>query len=89
MGGYGTYLYFFVLGGFFLKEERLIHPISFIKGKIKSLYRLLLYFYIPAVLLHNVMLNIGFYSTSAVYVGKAMTTYGVSETLKELVLSVF
>lgn len=51
---------FFLLGGFFLKEERLLQPVSFIKGKIKSLYRLLLYFYIPAVLLHNVLLHLGF-----------------------------
>ena len=29
---------FFLLGGFFLKEERLLQPVSFIKGKIKSLY---------------------------------------------------
>lgn len=89
LGGLWHVPVFFVLGGFFLKEERLIHPISFITGKIKSLYKLLLYFYIPAVLLHNVMINIGFYSTSTIYGGKAMITYGVAKTLKELVLSVF
>lgn len=79
---------FFVLGGFFLKEERLIHPISFIKGKIKSLYKLLLYFYIPAVLLHNVMLNIGFYDATMIYGGKTMSAYGLVDTLRELLLSV-
>ena len=34
---------FFLLGGFFLKEEKLLQTTSFIKGKIKSLYYLLLY----------------------------------------------
>lgn len=88
LGGLWHVPVFFVLGGFFLKEERLIHPISFIKGKIKSLYRLLLYFYIPAVLLHNVMINIGFYSLNSIYGGKTMTTYGLVDTLKELALSI-
>lgn len=79
---------FFLLGGFFLKEERLLQPVSFIKGKIKSLYRLLLYFYIPAVLLHNLLLNIGFYSQSVSYGGKFVTAYSVGKTLKELLLAV-
>ena len=79
---------FFLLGGFFLKEERLLQPVSFIKGKIKSLYRLLLYFYIPAVLLHNVLLHLGFYSQSVSYGGKLVTVYSVGKTLKELLLAV-
>ena len=77
---------FFLLGGFFLKEERLLQPVSFIKGKIKSLYRLLLYFYIPAVLLHNVLLHLGFYSQSVSYGGKLVTVYSVGKTLKEWLL---
>lgn len=48
---------FFVAGGFFLKAEKLSSPVGFIKGKMNSLYRLLLYFYIPAVLLHNVIVK--------------------------------
>lgn len=77
---------FFVAGGFFLKAEKLSSPVGFIKGKMNSLYRLLLYFYIPAVLLHNVMLNIGFYDTATNYGGKYMDYWGVGQFVKELVL---
>lgn len=80
---------FFLLGGFFIKEEKLLQPISFIKGKIKSLYSLLLYFYIPAVLLHNVMLHIGFYNPSISYSGKTMTLWNISKTIKEVILAIF
>ena len=33
---------FFLIGGFFLKDERLANPVLFIKGKMKSLYLLAL-----------------------------------------------
>ena len=46
---------FFLIGGFFLKKEKLCKPVSFIKGKVRSLYLLASYFYVPAVLLHNVL----------------------------------
>lgn len=78
---------FFVLGGFFIKEDRLCKPIEFIKGKMKSLYSLLLYFYIPTVLLHNVFLHIGFYDTITSYGGKYMSLWEPLTFIKELVLS--
>lgn len=59
-----------MIGGFFLKDERMIKPVSFIKGKINSLYLLILYLYIPFTLLHNVLLDIGFYDTAIEYGGK-------------------
>ena len=78
---------FFILGGFFIKEDKLCKPIEFIKGKMKSLYSLLLYFYIPAVLLHNVFLHIGFYDTITLYGGKHMTFWEPITFIKELILS--
>ena len=77
---------FFVVGGFFLKTEKLCNPVGFIKGKMNSLYLLLLYFYIPAVLLHNVMLDIGFYDTVTNYGGKYMDYWGIGQFVKELAL---
>ncbi len=79
---------FFLIGGFFIKEERLVQPVGFIKGKIKSLYQLLLYFYIPAVCLHNMLLDIGWYDTATDYGGKSMSYWSVTQTLKELLLAV-
>lgn len=66
---------FFLISGFFIKEERLRQPVTFIKGKTKSLYLKLMYFYIPAVLLHNVFLDIGFYDLDTSYGGKIMSYY--------------
>ena len=54
---------------------------------MKSLYSLLLYFYIPAVLLHNVFLHIGFYDTITLYGGKHMTFWEPITFIKELILS--
>ena len=51
---------FFLIGGFF------------IKGKLGSLYKLLLYFYIPVVLLHNFFIRIGWYDSLTDYGGKYM-----------------
>lgn len=48
---------FFLIGGFFIKDEKLLQPIVFIKGKIKSLYLLILYIYVPVLLLHNFFID--------------------------------
>lgn len=80
---------YFLIAGFFIKEERLRQPIGFIKGKFNSLYKLLLYFYIPAVLLHNVFLDVGFYDTVTVYGGKIMHYYSFGEMVKEVLLAIF
>lgn len=71
---------FFLIGGFFLKDEKLLHPISFIKSKFKSLYRLALYIYLPITLLHNVFFHIGWYSVSEDY-GEKHLCYGVQKTM--------
>lgn len=44
---------FFIVAGFFIKEEQLVQPKLWFKKKFSSLYLKILYFYIPAVLLHN------------------------------------
>lgn len=53
---------FFIVAGFFIKEEQLVQPKLWFKKKFASLYLKILYFYIPAVLLHNVFIHIGWYS---------------------------
>ncbi|MBQ8737572.1 MAG: acyltransferase [Bacteroidaceae bacterium] len=78
---------FFILSGFFIKEERLCKPADFIKGKMKSLYLLLLYFYIPAVLLHNVILDIGFYDTTTSYGGTYLQYYEPLTFIKKLLMA--
>lgn len=76
---------FFMIGGFFLKDDRLAKPATFIKGKIRSLYLLILYIYIPFTLLHNVMLDVGFYDTAIEYGGKHVSYWTLPQFLKEIV----
>lgn len=65
-----TYLWhvpvFFILAGFFLKDEHLVKPVAFFKKKFFSLYLKILYFYIPAVLFHNIFISWGWYDTNSV-----------------------
>lgn len=77
---------FFILGGFFIKEEQLIHPLSWFKKKFLKLYLKILYFYIPAVLLHNFFINIGWYSTDST--DPVIDTYSSFEFAKQTILSI-
>ena len=79
---------FFLIGGFFLREERLQQPLGFIRGKFMRLYLPLMLFYIPAVLLHNVFLDIGFYDTVTDYGGKLMYYYSWGDLVKKLLLTI-
>lgn len=81
LGWYWHVPVFFMIGGFFIKDERLNQPWIFIKGKFKSLYLLALYIYLPITLLHNVFFAIGWYSTDEVYGGKVISEWGLSEYL--------
>ncbi len=85
LGWYWHVPVFFCLAGFFIKEEKLLQPWTFIKGKFKSLYLLALYIYLPATLLHNVLIKIGWYSTDVVYSGKAMSVWGVMDYVMGIV----
>ncbi len=75
---------FFILGGFFLTDEKLSATKSFISHKIKTLYLPLLYFSIPAVLLHNVLIDIGWYDTATDYGGKLIGEWSLGDMLRSL-----
>ena len=74
---------FFVIAGFFIKDSKLEHPISFIKGKVKGLYLPALYIYLIAALLHNQLFNIGWYSSDVTYGGKIIGQLGGGRICKE------
>lgn len=79
---------FFLLGGFFLKEEKLLKPWPFIRGKIRSLYLLALYIYLPATLLHNLFLSIGWYQPEIDYGGKHVQLWDTKEYIVGVVKTV-
>lgn len=88
LGGLWHVPVFFIIGGFFVKEERLLQPISFIRGKFNSLYLLILKIYIPVLLLHNVCLCIGFYDVTIDYDGKNVTWWGLAEFAKNIFMAI-
>ena len=88
LGGLWHVPVFFIIGGFFVKEERLLQPISFIRGKFNSLYLLILKIYIPVLLLHNVCLCIGFYDVTIDYDGKNVTWWGLAEFEKNIFMAI-
>ena len=79
---------FFLIAGFFIQEEKLCRPLVFIKSKVKTLYRPLLCFYIPAVLFHNVMMRLGWYDPTIAYGGKYMYYWDFGQLVTHLSLSV-
>ena len=78
---------FFCLSGLTLKEEKLAKTKSFIIDKIKKLYLKVAIIGIIFVLLHNVFIQIGFYTNGVTYSGKLMHSYSLLETCKECGLS--
>ena len=79
---------FFMIGGFFLKDEKLLHPKVFAWGKVKSLYLLILYIYIPVLLLHNLFIRIGFYDLNMEYYGKFVTEWSIMDFGKHLLAAI-
>lgn len=80
---------FFLIGGFFIKENRLQMPALFMKGKLKSLYLPILYIYLPVLFLHNLFIKIGFYDISIEYYGKYVSEWGFLDFLKHVLEAVF
>ena len=58
---------FFMIGGFFLNDNKLSDTKSFIIKKIKTIYLPTIIIYLLASLFHNIFINIGFYNLSIDY----------------------
>ena len=80
---------FFMIGGFFLSEDKLAKTGQFVKGKLLKLYLPILYIYIPAVLLHNFFFDIGFYSETVEYGGKYVTYWDLKDFAVNVLKTVF
>lgn len=78
---------FFVMSGFFLKDERVLNTFSFVKGKFKTLYLPLIVAYTISIILHNFFLKIGFYDETIDYAGKFIVPFSIKEMPMKLVLS--
>jgi fucose 4-O-acetylase-like acetyltransferase len=80
---------FFMISGFFIHEEQLKNPKVFIGKKMSKLYLQLLYYYIPCTLLHNTLIDWGWYDTAIDYHGKVMSYWGAVEIIKRLFMAMF
>ena len=63
---------FFVIAGFFIREEDLDNPIYFIKKKLKRLYFPATFIYAIFVLLHNVFVKVGWYPLGEIHPGNGI-----------------
>ncbi len=54
-------VFFFLVAGFYIKEEEIVKPIKFIAHKLKTLYLPATIIYLIAVLMHNPLCHWGFY----------------------------
>lgn len=79
---------FFLIGGFFIKIDDVTKPQNFIKKKMKTLYKMCLCYYLPAVILHNTLFKIGWYSSEISYGGKIIFVQSFADTVKNVVMAV-
>lgn len=77
---------FFIVAGFFIKEEQLVQPKLWFKKKFSSLYLKILCFYIPAVWLHNIFIKIGWYSLDSTE--PVIQAYSWVDFIKQTILAV-
>ena len=75
LGGQWHVAVFFLVSGFFIKDEKLSRPITFMKPKFWNLYIKALYIYIPLVLLHNIFLRWGWLYTDVLYNHKYLSEF--------------
>lgn len=78
---------FFVMSGYFMKEEKVRDTVRFIKEKFSSLYLKLIVAYTVCILLHNFFFTIGFYDAHYDYSGKFIAPYSLTEIPQRLILA--
>lgn len=75
---------FFLVSGFFLKDEKLKHPLQFMKPKLNNLYLKAMWIYIPLVLLHNVFFKWGWLYPDVLYNNRYLHEFTGIEYLTHL-----
>lgn len=86
LGGLWRVPVFFLVSGFFLRDDKMKHPMIFLKPKFKTLYLKALILYISYVLLHNVFLDWGWYFYDVEYRHGFMHKWDMFEILKHIMV---
>lgn len=79
---------FFVVSGFFLKNEYIESPKVFLVKRVAKMYFKLIICYIPFILLHNFFINTGIYSTEIMYGAKQISLYSIADIAKNIVIAI-
>lgn len=82
---------FFIIAGFFIKESSLSDSKTFIKKKIKSLYIPATTYYLLAVIVHNLFIDIDWYRLGTVHPGNGIPyfEYGINDLAIRILKVVF
>lgn len=78
---------FFCIAGLTISDERLKNTKNYIWGKVKGLWIRIVIIGLLAVLFHNVLIHIDFYSIGMDYKGKIMNVYSATDILKQSILT--
>lgn len=79
----------FMVSGFFLSKTIAKGDFKlFVLRKIKTLYVRSLYFYLPAVLLHNYLIQIGWYDTTYPFMNKAINFWSTGDIVSNVLLTI-
>lgn len=91
----GTFIYlwhvplFFLIAGFFLRNENLSSPKYFIKNKILKLYVPMTVIYLLVQLFHNVFMLVGWYLPDVDYGGKFVDYWTLLDYAKNMGMTIF
>lgn len=75
LGGSWHVAVFFIVGGWFLSDAKMLNLKHFLLGKVKSLYLKSILICVPLVLLHNIFLSNGWLYTDVLYNNRFITMY--------------
>lgn len=81
IGNHWNVAVFFIVGGFFLNLDKMLHPLPFLLKKLKALYIPATIIYLLAVLFHNIFVHIGWYPLGELHLGNGQPfqLYGIKE----------
>lgn len=78
---------FFCISGLTVSDDRLKNTKNYIWAKVKGLWIRVVIIGLLAVVFHNTLIHIGFYSLGMDYKGKIMNVYSIKDILKQSILT--
>jgi fucose 4-O-acetylase-like acetyltransferase len=80
---------FFIISGFFFKEDYLSAPKNFVLRRLRRLWAPFLLWSVPFVLLHNIFFKLEIYSPEVTFRGTTVPHYSITDTFVRLAQLIF